>query len=89
MLCDEIELKRQRIVYSISAAHLIREAESWNFLRTGEAEQAVTTTLADFAKGARYRAGTAGCPRRGHGTARLEPRAAAGGSEIGERPSRL
>src|ERR1700760_1503337 len=50
MPCDEIELKRQRIVYSISAAPLMREAESWNFLRTGEAEQTVTTTLADFAK---------------------------------------
>jgi HipA-like C-terminal domain len=34
----------------ISAIHLIREAESWSALRTGEAEQVVTTTLADFAK---------------------------------------
>jgi hypothetical protein len=34
----------------ISATHLIREAEHWNALGTGEAEQIVTATLADFAK---------------------------------------
>ena len=34
----------------ISAAHLIRQAESWNALRSGEAEQTVTSALADFAK---------------------------------------
>lgn len=34
----------------ISAAHLIREAEHWNALGTGEPEQIVTATLADFAK---------------------------------------
>lgn len=34
----------------ISAAHLVREAEQWNALPTGEAERIVTTTLADFAR---------------------------------------
>jgi hypothetical protein len=34
----------------ISAAHLIREAEHWNALGTGEPEQIVTATLSDFAK---------------------------------------
>jgi serine/threonine-protein kinase HipA len=34
----------------ISAAHLIREAERWNALGTGEPEQIVTATLADFAQ---------------------------------------
>ena len=34
----------------ISAAHLIREAERWNALGTGEPEQIITATLADFAK---------------------------------------
>ena len=34
----------------VSAVHLIREAESWNSLRTGEAEQVVAATLTDFAK---------------------------------------
>jgi serine/threonine-protein kinase HipA len=34
----------------ISAAHLICEAQRWNALATGEPEQIVTTTLADFAK---------------------------------------
>ena len=34
----------------ISAAHLIREAEHWNALGTGEPEQIVTAALADFAK---------------------------------------
>jgi serine/threonine-protein kinase HipA len=34
----------------ISAAHLIREAERWNALGTGEPEQIVTATLADFAR---------------------------------------
>jgi serine/threonine-protein kinase HipA len=35
---------------SISAAHLIREAEHWNALGTGEPERIVTAALADFAK---------------------------------------
>ncbi|HXL92907.1 MAG TPA: hypothetical protein VN969_28600 [Streptosporangiaceae bacterium] len=34
----------------ISATHLIREAEHWNALGTGEPEQLITATLADFAK---------------------------------------
>jgi serine/threonine-protein kinase HipA len=34
----------------VSAVHLIREAESWGALRTGEAEKTVATTLTDFAK---------------------------------------
>jgi serine/threonine-protein kinase HipA len=34
----------------ISAAHLVREAQHWNALGTGEPEQIVTTTLADFAQ---------------------------------------
>lgn len=34
----------------INAAHLIREAQRWNALTTGEPERIVTTTLADFAK---------------------------------------
>jgi serine/threonine-protein kinase HipA len=34
----------------ISAVHLIREAERWNSLGTGEPEQIVTATLTDFAK---------------------------------------
>ena len=34
----------------VSATHLIHEAESWNTLRSGEAEGIVSVTLADFAK---------------------------------------
>lgn len=34
----------------ISAAHLIREAERWRALGTGEAERIVTATMTDFAK---------------------------------------
>ena len=34
----------------ISAGHLIREGERWNALTADEAEQIVTTTLADLAK---------------------------------------
>jgi serine/threonine-protein kinase HipA len=34
----------------ISAAHLIREAESWHALASGEAEQVVTAMLSDFGK---------------------------------------
>jgi len=41
---------RRPAVWRISAAHLIREAERWNALGTGEAERIVTATLADFAK---------------------------------------
>jgi hypothetical protein len=34
----------------ISAAHLIREAEHWSALGTGEPQQIVTAALADFAR---------------------------------------
>jgi serine/threonine-protein kinase HipA len=34
----------------VSAVHLIHEAESWSALRSGEAEEVVTTTLTDFVK---------------------------------------
>lgn len=34
----------------VSAAHLIREAEHWNALGTGEPEQIITAALSDFAK---------------------------------------
>jgi serine/threonine-protein kinase HipA len=71
----------------ISAAHLIREAERWNALRVGEAEQIVTATLADFAKAldqvpVPQGVSSAATAQLAWNTARLRM-----GGEIGERPS--
>jgi serine/threonine-protein kinase HipA len=71
----------------ISAVHLIREAESWNALRTGEAEQVVTATLTDFAKAldhvpVPYGVPTAAAAQLAWNVERLQA-----GAEIGERPS--
>ena len=71
----------------ISAAHLIREAESWSALRTGEAEQIITTTLADFAKAldrvpVPHGVPTAAAAQLAWNVERLQA-----GTEIGERPS--
>jgi serine/threonine-protein kinase HipA len=71
----------------VSAPHLIREGDSWNALRSGEAEQVVATTLADFAKAL----GRVPVPR-GVATATASQLAwnverLQSGGEIGERPS--
>jgi serine/threonine-protein kinase HipA len=71
----------------ISAEHLIHEAQHWNTLGTGEPEQIVTATLADFAKALDHATVPPGVPAAT--TAQLAwnlERLQAGG-EIGERPS--
>jgi len=61
----------------ISAQHLIREAERWNALSTGEPADR-HHNAGRFHEGSRPRNSPAGRPCSGRGTARLEHRAAAG-----------
>jgi serine/threonine-protein kinase HipA len=72
----------------ISAAHLIREAERWNALGTGEAEQIVTTTLADFAKALDRVTVPRGVPAPTVAQLAWNVEQLQAGGEIGERPSR-
>jgi serine/threonine-protein kinase HipA len=71
----------------ISAAHLIREAESWNALRTGEGEQVVATTLTDFAKALGHVPAPHGVPTAAAAQLAWNVERLQAGAEIGERPS--
>jgi len=71
----------------ISAAHLIREAERWNALGTGEAERIVTSTLADFAKTLDRVTVPPGVPARAAVQLAWNVERLQAGGEIGERPS--
>jgi serine/threonine-protein kinase HipA len=71
----------------ISAIHLIREAESWSALRTGEAEQIVTTTLADFAKALDHVLIPQGAPAAAATQLAWNVERLQAGVELGERPS--
>lgn len=70
----------------ISAAHLIREAESWHALRTGEAERIVTTTLADFAHALDHVPVPRGVPAAAVAQLAWNVERLQSGVEIGERP---
>jgi serine/threonine-protein kinase HipA len=71
----------------VSAAHLIHEAESWNALRTGEAEQIVSATLADFGKALNNVAVPLGVPSGTVTQLEWNLERLKSGGEIGERPS--
>jgi serine/threonine-protein kinase HipA len=71
----------------ISAAHLIREAEHWNALGTGEAEQIVTATLADFAKALNHVTVPPGVPAATATQLAWNVERLQAGEEIGERPA--
>jgi serine/threonine-protein kinase HipA len=70
----------------ISAAHLIREAERWNALMTGEPERIVTTTLADFAKALDRVTVPPGVPASAATQLAWNVERLQSGEEIGERP---
>jgi serine/threonine-protein kinase HipA len=70
----------------VSVVHLIREAESWNALRTGEAEQVVTATLADFAKALDHVPVPRGVPATAAAQLAWNVERLQAGAEIGERP---
>jgi serine/threonine-protein kinase HipA len=72
----------------ISAAHLIREAERWNALGTGEAEQIVTATLSGFAKALDRVTVPSGVPAPAAAQLAWNVERLQAGDEIGERPSR-
>jgi serine/threonine-protein kinase HipA len=72
----------------ISAAHLIREAERWNALGTGEAEQIVTATLSGFAKALDRVTVPSGVPAPAAAQLAWDVERLQAGDEIGERPSR-
>ena len=72
----------------ISAGHLIREGERWNALAAGEAEQIVTTTLADFAKALDRVAVPPGIHAAVTAQLAWNVDRLQAGLEIGERPSR-
>ena len=71
----------------ISAAHLIREAEHWNALGTGEPEQIVTATLADFAKALDHVTVPPGMPAATLTQLAWNLERLQAGGEIGDRPS--
>ena len=71
----------------ISAAHLIREAEHWNALGTGEPEQIVTATLADFAKALDHVTVPPGVPAATATQLAWNVERLQAGEEIGERPT--
>ena len=71
----------------ISAAHLIREAEHWNALGTGEPEQIVTATLADFAKALDHVTVPPGVPAAAATQLVWNVERLQAGEEIGERPA--
>jgi serine/threonine-protein kinase HipA len=70
----------------ISAAHLIREAERWNALSTGEPERIVTATLADFAKALDHVTVPPGVPAATTTQLAWNVERLQAGGEIGERP---
>jgi serine/threonine-protein kinase HipA len=72
----------------ISSEHLIREGEQWNALRTGEAEQIVTTTLTDFGKALDNVAVPLGIHSAVTAQLAWNVDRLQAGLEIGERPSR-
>jgi serine/threonine-protein kinase HipA len=72
----------------VSPGHLIREGERWNALAAGEAEQVVTTTLADFAKALDSVAVPPGIPAAVTAQLAWNVDRLQAGLEIGERPSR-
>ena len=71
----------------IGAAHLIREAERWNVLGTGEAERIVAETLADFAKALDQVAVPPGVPSIATAQLAWNLERLQAGDEIGQRPS--
>jgi serine/threonine-protein kinase HipA len=71
----------------ISATHLIREAERWNALGTGEAERIVTATLADFEKALDHVTAPPGVPARSVTQLAWNVERLQAGAEIGERPA--
>ena len=71
----------------ISAAHLTREAERWNAFAPGEAEQIVTTTLADFARALDRTVIPPGVPAAATAQLAWNLQRLQAGSEIGERPT--
>ncbi len=71
----------------ISAAHLIREAEHWNALGTGEPEQIVTATLADFAKALDHVTAPPGVSAATVTQLAWNVERLQAGEEIGERPA--
>ncbi|HET9899363.1 MAG TPA: HipA domain-containing protein [Streptosporangiaceae bacterium] len=71
----------------ISAQHLIREAERWNALGSGEAEQIVTKTMADFATALDHVAVPRGVPSEAVAQLAWNTERLRLGSEIGERPT--
>jgi serine/threonine-protein kinase HipA len=70
----------------VSAAHLIREAQHWNALATGEPEQIVTTTLADLAKALDRVTVPPGVPPAATAQLAWNVERLQAGAEIGERP---
>lgn len=71
----------------ISAAHLIREAESWGALRSGEAEQVVTRALADFTRALDRVPVPHGVPAAAIAQLGWNAERLGAGTEIGERPT--
>jgi serine/threonine-protein kinase HipA len=71
----------------VSSVHLIHEAESWNALRAGAAEQVVTTTLADFAKALDRVQVPRGVPAAAAVQLAWNAERLQAGAEIGVRPS--
>lgn len=72
----------------ISAAHLIREAEGWNTLRSGEAEQIVAATVADFAAALDVVDVPRGVPSAAVAQLAWNVERLQSGAEIGERAAR-
>jgi serine/threonine-protein kinase HipA len=71
----------------ISVARLIREAERWNAFGTGEAEQIVTKTLADFAEALNLVGVPQGVPASAAAQLAWNVERLQAGTEIGERPA--
>jgi serine/threonine-protein kinase HipA len=71
----------------ISAEHLIREAGHWNALGTGEPEQIVTATLADFAKALDHVTVPPGVPAAAATQLAWNVERLQAGWEIGDRPA--
>jgi serine/threonine-protein kinase HipA len=71
----------------ISAGHLIREAERWNALSPGEAEQIITATLADFAKALDHVTPPPGVPAATMTQLAWNLQRLQAGGEIGDRPT--
>jgi hypothetical protein len=71
----------------ISAMHLIREAERWNALGTGEAERIVTATLAAFAEALDHVTVPSGVPAMATSQLAWNVERLQAGDEIGQRSS--